>query len=140
MNVLEDQVLSNDKNDDIRQMVSYMAIDKAVLDLRAGAFYRVGEKVLHFGPDSRVELDNAAIDNRLDYAGTCRFHFNLLSGCQWIGEKTDCLFSAGKADLKLSAQRENNELTLSLPEEAQKITLKGLHLQMGQREAFFRSF
>ena len=101
---------------DMKDMVTGIKIEKIVMDLREGSTMQLGEKSLHIGPESQVQLVDAVFDNKLNYVGTCKFDINFAKGCKWIGEKVDCEFDGGKIDSQFRAQKFPNKLILSLPE------------------------
>lgn len=101
---------------DMKDMVSSLRIEKVVLDLRPDSIMKLGEKELHIGPDSRVELVDAVFDTHLNYVGTCKLNINFAKNCKWIGESVDCLFDGGKIESQFQAKKYPDRLVLSLPD------------------------
>jgi hypothetical protein len=134
LNVLQDQFSSETEASDVHNMVANMHVEHAVLSMRPGAYYKVRGKKLHCGTDSTVELNDIAIDSGFNLDGTCVFHLKFLEGSQWVGQRTDCLFNGGKADVKLNIHRINNETTLSLMDKKQKIALDDCTFKWGMQK------
>ncbi len=111
INLLQVGVVSGDMKD----MLKGIAIEKVVLDLRPGSSIEFKEKLLHVGPNSRIALTNAIIDDKLNYVGDCNLDLTFAKGCKWIGEKVDCEFDGGRLQSSLTVKKFADRLVLSLP-------------------------
>jgi len=103
-------------SDDLKDMVNTIKIEKLVLNLKPDSTIHLGQKSLHIGPNSKVELVDAVFDNHLNYIGTCKLNINFAKDCKWLGDKVDCLFEGGKIDSQFHAEKFHDRLVLELPE------------------------
>lgn len=122
---------------DMKDMVNSIKIDRLTLELRPGSTMHLGEKSLHIGPNSQVQLVDAIFDADLNYVGTCKVDINFAKDCKWIGEKVDCEFDGGRMQSQFRAQKFPDRLVLSLPEsvtaaENRPVVLQNCTLRFGK--------
>ena len=79
-------------------------------------------------------MSNLDIDSNLNYEGSCVFHVRFLENSKWIGDKVNCYFNSGDADIHLSAQRVNDEMKLFLKHKDQKAILRDCTFQWGKNK------
>jgi len=131
LNVLGAQSIERETSD-ARKLFDHIYVQTAAMHLRPGAFCKFGEKKFHVGAGSKLVFSDLDIDSNLNYEGSCLFHVHFLGGSQWIGERINCSFNGGDADVRLSATRFDNELQLFLKNKEQRITLHDCTFQWGK--------
>ncbi len=119
------------------EILHKVRMDKVVLNLRPGSTFKFGQKSIHVGPDSKVELTNASLEDKLNFEGELTAKLNFAKGCKWIGEKVDCEFDGGKLNVLLRAKKDSNSWTLSLPNPvkvAEPIVLENCTMRFGKNK------
>jgi len=134
LNVLTNQNYDANNSDDTRKIIQTLHVDSATLSLRPDSFIKFGKKSIHVGKDSSIELTNLILDNNFNYQGNALFRLNFLKDSKWIGERCDVDFNGGHTTMKLSAQRVNKAMTLTLQEKHQTATLNDCVLRWGKNK------
>ncbi|MCA9801630.1 MAG: hypothetical protein KC777_06565 [Cyanobacteria bacterium HKST-UBA02] len=99
----------------MKDMIDNARFEKVELFIRPDSQLELGTKKLHLVKGSHVELLSADIDRNLNYRGRLHLNFKFGDHCLWPGEKVDCFFEGGDADLILDAVKSGDVLTLNLP-------------------------
>lgn len=121
----------------IKDMIDNARFEKLELLIRPDSRLELGKRNLHLVEGSRVELLSADIDHNLDYRGRLHLNFKFGDHCLWPGEKVDCFFQGGDADLALDAVKSGAFLTLSLPAgvgTAKSINLESCKFDFGKEK------
>ncbi|MBY0549755.1 MAG: hypothetical protein K2W95_20950 [Candidatus Obscuribacterales bacterium] len=122
---------------DVRNLIRSIRIEEAKLHLREGSTMTVGEKSMHFGPNSTLSLSSIAVDKDLNYQGLCVADLAFLPGSKWVGEKVDCFFSGGRAQLRLLVSKSGDSLFMSMDRDRgpkQLITLEDSRFHFGKNK------
>lgn len=126
-----------DTGQDIRNLIKVIRIEEAKMHLREGSKMTFGEKEMHFGPNSTLSLSSIAVDKDLNYQGVCIADLAFLPGSKWVGDKVDCIFSGGRAQLRLLVNKNGDSLFMSLDRGAgpqQLITLEDSKFRFGKNK------
>lgn len=134
LNVLVDQVTIQEESTDLRNMIASMHVELAEFDLKPGSFLKFGKKIIHVGNDSKIELTNVNIDDQLNYSGKCLLQIQFLKDSKWIGERSDFNFNGGNTTMLLNIKRTKKELSLSLQDKNQKITMDDSLIRWGKNK------
>jgi hypothetical protein len=123
-NLLQEQIIGSADAGNVRDMIKTIDVDKVLLNLRQGARLKWDQDFIEIGPNSRIQLVELTVDRLLNYAGQCYVTINALNGFCRLGEKFDCAFASGSANVHLIAQRFNSVITLTLADPDQQVALK----------------
>lgn len=126
----------SNKTGEMRDLIHTVKIEKLDLDLRPDAVIDIGPKKIHVTGGSRVRLKNIMIDQKFNYIGRAHLDLKFAPDCKWLGEKVDCLFDGGEAQLNLVARKIDDRLVLTLPEELsdREVVLKNCRLSFGKNK------
>lgn len=126
----------SNKTGEMRDLIHTVGIERLNLDLRPDAVIDIGPKKIHVTKGSQVRLKNIMIDQNFNYVGRAHLDLKFGNDCKWIGEKVDCLFDGGNAQLNLVARKIGDRLVLSLPKEQadRSVLLKHCRLSFGKNK------